>query len=85
MTSIQVQLPDKTRSRLEAFVGSQNLDTDHVIDEAICKYISWYEEQVRLWKLTKEGLDDIEAGRVVPGEEVMSWMETWIQEHPVTD
>ena len=40
--------------------------------------------QQQIIRETKEALADLKAGRVISGEEVMQWLETWGTDNEIT-
>ncbi|MGK7892309.1 MAG: CopG family ribbon-helix-helix protein [Xenococcus sp. (in: cyanobacteria)] len=48
-----------------------------IINDALRLYIAREEKKQQMLRETKEALADLEAGRVVSGEEVIKWLETW--------
>ena len=48
-----------------------------VINEALAAYLERENQQQRMYRETLEGLADVEAGRLIDGEQVMAWIESW--------
>ncbi|WP_442943815.1 CopG family ribbon-helix-helix protein [Nostoc sp.] len=48
-----------------------------IINDALRQYIAREEQKLRMLEETQEAIADIEAQRVVSGDEVMKWLETW--------
>ncbi|MEM9271598.1 MAG: hypothetical protein AAGA80_01360 [Cyanobacteria bacterium P01_F01_bin.143] len=40
--------------------------------------------QQQMLRETEEALTDLETGRIVPGEKVMQWLETWGTDDEIT-
>ena len=48
-----------------------------VINEALAAYFERGNQQQRMHRETLEGLADVEAGRVIDGDQVIAWIESW--------
>lgn len=69
MRNISIRIDDATRDRLDQLASNRDRSRNWVVQEALAQYIhqqDWMEEAI------KEGLKDIEAGDVIPHEEVMA-------------
>ena len=75
MTSIR--MPDDLAERLEQTARLMRRAKGWVINEAVREYVEREEQRQQMLRETQEGLDDIETGRVVDGEAVMAWLESW--------
>ncbi|WP_414690133.1 CopG family ribbon-helix-helix protein [Nostoc sp.] len=48
-----------------------------IINDALRQYIAREEQKLRMLEETTEAIADIQAQRVVSGDQVMKWLETW--------
>lgn len=86
MTS--VRMPDELLERLEHTATQLRRSKGWVIKDAVEEYIAREELKQRRDQETLESWEDYKAGRVVDGDEVMSWVASWgtpdEQEPPTT-
>ncbi len=48
-----------------------------IINEALAAYFERDNQDQRMYRETLEGLADVEAGRVIDGDQVLAWIESW--------
>lgn len=48
-----------------------------IINEALAAYFEREGQDLRMYRETLEGLADVEAGRVIDGDQVLAWIESW--------
>ncbi|MDB3936054.1 transcriptional regulator [Granulosicoccus sp.] len=48
-----------------------------IINEALASYFKRENRDQRMYRETLEGLSDVEAGRVIHGDKVIEWIESW--------
>ena len=48
-----------------------------IINEALAAYFEHDNRDQRMYRETLEGLADVEAGRVIEGDQVVVWIESW--------
>jgi predicted transcriptional regulator len=48
-----------------------------IINEALAAYFERDNQNQRMYRETLEGLADVEAGRVIDGDQVVAWIESW--------
>jgi len=48
-----------------------------IINEALASYFERDGQEQRMHRETLEGLADVEAGRVIDGEKVTAWIQSW--------
>lgn len=77
MSTTSFRLDDDLQEKLDTAANRMKRSKGWVINEALRRYIEQEELKHRMWEETQEALADIEASRVVSGEEVMKWLETW--------
>ncbi len=75
MTS--VRMPDELMDRLERTADQLRRSKGWVIKDAVREYVEREERKARMLEETREGLADVEAGRLVDGQAVIEWLETW--------
>ena len=71
---VTVPVDEAAKAELEGLALARGLGLDDVMAEAVAGYL---EEQRAMLAAIDEGLADIEAGRVVPHEEVVAEMKRW--------
>ena len=77
MSTTSFRLDDDLQEKLEITANRIKRSKGWIINDAIRRYIEHEELKQRILEETQEALADIEASRVVSGEEVMKWLETW--------
>ena len=77
MSTTSFRLDDDLEEKLETTATRLRRTKGWIINDALRRYIEREEARMRMVEETEEALTDIEAGRVVSGEEVMKWLETW--------
>ena len=77
MSTTSFLLDDELQEKLETTANRTKRSKGCIINDALRRYIEQEELKERILAETQEALADIEAGRVVSGEEVMKWLETW--------
>jgi predicted transcriptional regulator len=80
MVKTSVQIHDNLMEKLIVMEARQQREKSGIINEAVREYIE-REERRQLLEETQIGLADIQAGRVIDGEKVMAWLESWGNEH----
>jgi predicted transcriptional regulator len=77
MSTTSFRLDDDLEEKLEVTVTKLQRTKGWIINDALRQYIAREEQRQRMLEETTEALADIQAQRVVSGEEVMKWLETW--------
>jgi predicted transcriptional regulator len=77
MSTTSFRLDDDLQEKLETTANRTKRSKGWIINDALRRYIEQEELKERMFEETQEAIADIEAGRVVSGEEVMKWLETW--------
>ncbi|MCW9679808.1 CopG family ribbon-helix-helix protein [Dolichospermum planctonicum UHCC 0167] len=77
MSTTSFRLDDDLQEKLEITANRTKRSKGWIINDALRQYIEQEELKQRILEETQEALADIEASRVVSGEEVMKWLETW--------
>ena len=73
-TSISVRLDPELGDQLSTVAARLDRPKSWVIEHALKEFI-----ELQLWQFAaiEEGLRDAAAGRVVPHEDVVAWVESW--------
>ncbi|MEH2316035.1 CopG family ribbon-helix-helix protein [Nostoc sp.] len=77
MSTTSFRLDDDLEEKLEVTVTKLQRTKGWIINDALRQYIAREEQTLRMLEETQEAIADIQAQRVVSGEEVMKWLETW--------
>ncbi|QSJ14178.1 CopG family ribbon-helix-helix protein [Nostoc sp. UHCC 0702] len=77
MSTTSFRLDDDLEAKLEMTAAKLQRTKGWIINDALRQYIAREEQKLRMLQETQEAIADIEAQRVVSGEEVMKWLETW--------
>ena len=75
MTSVRV--PDDVLRRLEATAERLRRSKGWVINDALREYLTREEWRVQRLEETREALAELEAGDLVEGDKVLTWLESW--------
>ncbi len=75
MTS--VRMPDELMERLELVADDMRRSKGWVIKDAVEEYLAKKDQKRRLDEETLESWEDYKAGRVIDGDKVMAWLESW--------
>ncbi|NJM71749.1 MAG: ribbon-helix-helix protein, CopG family [Scytonema sp. RU_4_4] len=77
MSTTSFRLDDDLEKKLEVTANRLQRTKGWIINDALRQYIMGEEQKLRMLEETEDAIADIEASRVVSGEEVMKWLETW--------
>ncbi|MBN3925122.1 ribbon-helix-helix protein, CopG family [Nostoc sp. NMS4] len=77
MSTTSFRLDDELEDKLEVTATKLQRTKGWIINDALRQYIAREEQKLRMLEETQEAIADIEAQRVVSGESVMKWLETW--------
>ncbi|MEH1778110.1 MAG: ribbon-helix-helix protein, CopG family [Nostoc sp.] len=77
MSTTSFRLDDDLEDQLEVTATKLQRTKGWIINDALRQYIAREEQKLRMLEETQEAIADIEAQRVVSGDEVMKWLETW--------
>ena len=72
-----VRLTDELHDRLEETAERLRRSKGWIISEALVEFMEKEERAVARLERTRKALDQVEAGQVVDGDEVMSWIASW--------
>ena len=79
MTS--VRMPDELLEQLNLAAEKLRRSKGWIINDALREYLAREERKTRILEQTLEALDDVKAGRLIEGEEVMDWLKSWGTDH----
>ena len=79
-TLVTVKVRRDLADRVAEYAASGQQTEDEIVEQALGERIAWEEEKYRR---TLEGLADVDAGRVVPDEEVRRWIESLGTDNPL--
>lgn len=77
MAMTSVRMPDELMQKLEKIAEKLRRSKGWVINDAVENYIEQTERQARMLEETQEALADVKAGRIVDGDAVMEWLDSW--------
>jgi predicted transcriptional regulator len=77
MNTTSFRLDDDLEEKLEVTATKLQRTKSWIINDALRQYIAREEQKLKMLEETQEAIADIQAQRVVSGEEVMKWLETW--------
>lgn len=77
MSTTSFRLDDDLQEKLDTTANRLKRSKGWIINDALRQYIEQEERKQQMLEETQDALADIEAGRVVSGEDVMKWLETW--------
>ncbi|HEY9800983.1 MAG TPA: ribbon-helix-helix protein, CopG family [Leptolyngbyaceae cyanobacterium] len=77
MNTTSFRLDDDLEEKLEVTATKLQRTKSWIINDALRQYIVREEQKLKMLEETQEAIADIQAQRVVSGEEVMKWLETW--------
>ena len=77
MAMTSVRMNDELMSRLEETASGLQRSKSWVINSAVKEFVEREEKKAQRLEETLEALADLEAGRVIDGDEVNRWIESW--------
>jgi predicted transcriptional regulator len=75
ITSVRIEV--ELEQALDAAANDMRRPKGWVINEALREYLRHRELEKQRWQDTLEALEDIRMGRVVDGNKVHAWLESW--------
>ncbi len=72
-----VRLTDDLQDQLEETAERLRRSKGWVISEALNEFIAKEERALNRIERSRKALDQVEAGQVVDGDEVMAWIASW--------
>ena len=77
MAMTSVRMPDDLAERLEQLAARLERAKGWVINEALREYLERAEIRQRMHDETLEGIEALEAGEIVDGDDVLTWIDSW--------
>ena len=77
MAMTSVRMPDDVAERLEQLAARLKRAKGWVINEALLEYLERAEHRQRRVEDTLEGIEALEAGETVDGDDVLTWLDSW--------
>lgn len=77
MAMTSVRMPDELAQRLEQLAAHLRRTKGWIINEALQQFIGSQERRQQMLTEAREGLESLEAGRMVGGDEVLDWLDSW--------
>ena len=77
MKTTSVRLDNDLQDKLDTTADKLKRTKGWIINEALRQYLEREERKQRMFEETQEAIADLEASRIISGEEVMQWLETW--------
>ena len=74
---VRARIPQELKKDFEEVAAAHDMSLSHVMRMLMVQYVDQEKKIVLRHEQTLEALEDIEAGRVVDGEEVMNWLSSW--------
>jgi len=75
MTS--VRMPDDLLERLDATAERLRRSKGWIIKDAVREYLEREDQRARRLEETQQALAEMEAGELIDGEEVLTWLDGW--------
>ncbi len=77
MSITSVRIEDDLEQSLEKTANSMKRSKAWIINEALRAFLTNRELEKQRWQDTLEALEDIRMGRVVDGDKVHAWLQSW--------
>jgi len=72
-----VRLTDELQDQLEETAARLRRSKGWIISEALSEYIAKEERALNRIERSRKALDQVEAGQVIDGDDVMAWIASW--------
>lgn len=72
-----VRLTDELQEQLEATAERLRRSKGWIISEALNEFMAKEERALTRLERSRKALDQVEAGQVIDGDEVMAWIASW--------
>jgi len=77
MPMTSVRMSDQLMEKLESIAEKLDRSKGWIIKDAVNQYVERMDRKEKMLLETRQALSDIESGKVVDGDEVMTWVESW--------
>ncbi len=74
---VRARIPASLKQEFETAAAARGWSLSHAIRQLMQQYVAQEKERDHRRTETLEALADVEAGRVVEGERVMVWLDSW--------
>ncbi len=71
---VSIRLTQELNAQVMALAEAYDRPKSWIIEKAVQDYVAWEKQQLAA---IAEGIRDAEAGRFVPHEAVVAWMDSW--------
>ena len=75
MTSVRI--PDELLEKLSQTAIRRKRSKSWLINDALSEYLERDEQRLKMLAETEEALREVEAGKVLDGDEVLKWLDSW--------
>jgi predicted transcriptional regulator len=77
MSVTSIRIDDDLDHELESAAHDMRRSKGWLINEALREYLQHRRLENQRWQDTLAGLEDIRMGRVIDGDKVHAWLESW--------
>jgi predicted transcriptional regulator len=77
METTQIRLPEDLSQRLDATAARMGRSRGWIINDAVREYLEREDQRQRRDAQTREALADLDGGRLVDGDQVLAWIDSW--------
>lgn len=77
MSTTSFRLDNDLQDKLDMIADKLKQTKGWIINEALRQYIEQQDRKLTIIEETEQAIADLEANRIISGEEVMQWLETW--------
>lgn len=81
MSVTSVRIEDELEKLLKTATHDMRRSKQWIINEALREFFRHQQLEKQRWDDTLEALEDIRMGRVVDGDKVHAWLESWGNNH----
>ena len=81
MSVTTVRLQPELEENLGAMALKLNRSKSWIINQALKEYVARQELEQSRWQETLQAMESVAQGRVVSGEAVNSWLQSWGSDH----
>ena len=77
MPMTSVRMSDQLMEKLESIAEKLDRSKGWIIKDAVTQYVERIDRKEKMLAETRQALSETESGKVVDGDEVMAWIESW--------
>jgi len=78
---IRARVPEDLKQDFEAAANLRGWNLSQAVRQLMQQYVTKEKELARRREESLEALEDIASGRIVEGEKVLGWLDTWGTAH----